>query len=233
MNMFNYVSTKKEYLRDYLNRLKGQRQEDIISEGKVIGSKTYCVDNGVSIEVDCYFELNNLCIIRTDDRNYNPSKGIMKVSNLFDQENIENGLINVTDYILEGTDGIGKTTAIESLLDEGIVCFDRNLDVICKYMLFDVPMGKRISEYKEYLERTRDKILFLVNMDEEEIRRRIYSRDVISEFDKYAVEYNRMYYDTYNVMREKGYLNDKLFLLDCTGLSKKEQKEKIKEIVLR
>ena len=99
-------------------------------------------------------------------------------------------------------------------------------------MLFDVPMEKRIREYKKYLEITKDKILFLVNMDEEEIKRRIYSRNVVSDFDKYAVEYNRMYYDTFNCLKEKGFLNDKLLLLDCTGFTKEEQKEKIKRLVL-
>ena len=231
--MLNFVSTKKEYLSSYLSGLKKLQKEDIIFNNEIVGSKTYYEDNNIVIEADCYFKLNNLCVIRTNDKNYIPRKGIIKVSNLYDQENITNGLIKVTNYILEGTDGIGKTTAIEGLLNDGIVCFDRNIDVICKYMLFDVPMEKRIIEYKKYLEKTEDKILFLVNIDEEELRRRIYSRDVVSEFDKYAVEYNRMYYDTYNNMKEKGYLNDKLFLLDCTGLSKEEQKEKIKKIVLR
>lgn len=230
--MINYVSTKREYLRDYLIGLEKLKMEAISIFGENIGSKTYYCDNGIDIEVDCYFNLNNLCVIRTNSDDYIPKKGIVKVSNLFDHESIESGLISVPNFTLEGTDGIGKTTVIESLLAEGIVCFDRNLDVICKYMLFNVPMEKRIAEYKKYLEKTKDKILFLVNMDEEEIRRRINSRDVISEFDKYAVEYNRLYYDTFMKMQEEGVGDDKLFLLDCTGFSIEEEKNKIKEIIL-
>ena len=231
--MINYVSTKKEYLVKYLNNVRVIDSIDIIFDGEVIGRKIYGEDNGVSIEIDQYFNFNKLCVIRTNDENYIPPKGIIKTTNIFDHENIVNGLVRVTNFTLEGTDGIGKSTAINDLLNEGIVCFDRNLDVICKYMLFDVPMKKRISEYKKYLENTKDRILFLVNRDEEELRRRINQREHISEFDKYAVEYNRMYYDTYKELEQRNWLYDKLFLLDCTGLTIDEQNNKIKEIVLR
>ncbi len=231
--MLNYVSTKREYLKDYLETLKLYRKEDIIYKNEIIGRKAYCLDNDIQIEVDCYFNLNNLTIIRTDNEEYTPRKGLIKVSNLYDQENIINGLITVPNFTLEGTDGIGKTSAIEGLLTEGIVCFDRNLDVICKYMLFNVSMTERIARYKKYLENTKDRILFLVNMDKDEIRQRINSRDIISDFDKYAVEYNQLYYETFKEMEKKDYLNDKLFLLDCTNLSMEEEKNKIKEIVLR
>ena len=231
--MFTYVSTKREYLAKYLKSMKEIKGESITFNGEVIGSKTYYEDKGTIIEVEKYFNLNNLCIIRTGDATYIPPKGFVKVNDIFSKESIVNGNIQVTNFILEGTDGIGKSTSIEKLLNEGIACLDRNLDVICKYMLFDVPMEKRIEEYKKYLESTKDRILFLVNMDAEELRRRIYSRDVVTEFDKYAVEYNQMYYDTYNEMACLGYLYDKLFLLDCTNLTEEEQKEKIKEIILR
>ncbi len=231
--MINYVSTKKEYLRDYIKGLTFLRKELITHNNKIIGSRVYYLDDKEEIEVSCYHEINNLYVLRTDSKQYRPIKGLVKASDLFDEFNILNGLVNVSNYTLEGTDGIGKSTVIESLLDEGIVCFDRNLDVICKYMLFDVPMEKRILEYKKYLETTKDKILFLVNMDEEELQKRINSRESITEFDKYAVEYNKLYYETYNVMQEKGYLNDKLFLLDCTGFSKEEQISSVKKMILR
>lgn len=231
--MNSYVSTKREYLSSYLKKLKELYEEPIIHKNEIVGKKIIYEDKGILIKVECYFNLNSLCIIRTNSNEYVPEKGFIKVSNLFDSENILNGFINVPNYTLEGTDGIGKTTTIEELIYEGIVCFDRNLDTICKYMLFDVPMETRIHEYKKYLEQTKDKILFLVNMDEEEIRRRIYSRDVVSEFDKYAVEYNRMYYETYKEMERRNLLYNKLFLADCTGLSVLEQKEKIKRMVLR
>lgn len=229
--MINYVSTKREYLPKYLLSMEKIEESNILSNDEIIGKNAIFDDQGVLVEVESY--LNGLCLIRVLNEEYKLPKGVIRVPNFYTRENIANGLITVTNYTLEGTDGIGKTTSIEKLLSEGIVTFDRNLDVICKYMLFDVPMEKRIEEYKEYLKSTKDKILFLVNMDAEELRRRINSRDTVSEFDKYAVEYNQMYYDTYNELSKRNYLNDKLFMLDCTGLSPDEQKEKIKERILR
>ncbi len=231
--MANYVLTKREYMNKYVSSLKIISEELLMFNDELIGSHTFYEDNGIVIEVEVYANLNNLTIIRTNDDAYIPTKGFVKVDELFSRENIISGNIRVTDFILEGTDGIGKSTSIERLLREGIVCLDRNLDVICKYMLFDVPMEKRIREYKKYLESTNDKILFLVNMDKEELKKRIYARDVISEFDRYSVEYNQMYYDTFNEMKKMDYLYGKLFLLDCTNLTEIEQKEKIKEILLR
>lgn len=231
--MINYVSTKREYVPKYLASMTKLKEEFLVSNGEVIGRLVYYDDKGTTVEVENYYNLNNLVVIRTDTISYIPPKGFVKVNDIFSKENIVNGKIQVTNFILEGTDGIGKSTSIENLLNEGIVCLDRNLDVICRYMLFDVPTDKRIFEYKKYLESTKDRILFLVNMDAEELKRRIYSRDVVTEFDRYAVEYNQMYYNTFNEMERLGYLYDKLFLLDCTNLTESEQKEKIKEIILR
>ncbi len=231
--MYSYVSTKREYLIKYLKKIKKLYEEPIIFKNKIIGKKMYCKDNDINIEVECYYNLNNLCVIRTNNKAYIPDKGLVKVSALYEQENILQGLIKVPNYTLEGTDGIGKSTTIELLIEEGIVCFDRNLNVICKYMLFNVPLETRIDEYKKFLKSTKDKIIFLVNMDEEELRRRINSRDIVSEFDKYSVEYNRMYFTTYKELERQGFLYDHLFLADCTGLSITEQKDKIKRMILR
>lgn len=231
--MISYVSTKREYLPKFLKKLKKLKEEPIFSNSEIVGKKTYYEDHGISLVVERYYNLNNLCVIRTNSKNYNPEKGLIEVSDTFTQENILSGFIKVPNFILEGTDGIGKTTTIEGLLSDGIVCFDRELDNICKYMLFDVPMEVRIKNYKEYLEKAKEKILFLVNRDEEEIRRRIFSRDVITEFDRYAVEYNKMYYETFKEMEKRGYLYDRLFMLDCTGLSIPEQKEQVKKLVIR
>lgn len=231
--MKSYVSTKRESIIEYLSRIKNLQEIPILQQDKVVGEKSYCLDKNILIEIEHYPYLNNLYIVRTNDQTYLPPKGLIEVSDLYSKENILDGIIKVPNYILEGTDGIGKSTTIELLIKEGIVCFDRNLETICRYMLFDVPLETRISEYKKYLERTKDKIIFLINMDSNEILRRIYSRKQISEFDKHAVEYNQMYLDTYKELERREYLFDKLFLADCTGLSIEDQKNKIKQMVLR
>lgn len=137
----------------------------------------------------------------------------------------------VNKYILEGTDGVGKSSTIKELLKDGIVCDDRNKDIISKYMLFDVDMYSRAKKYEEFLRTSNVKVIFMINNDEKEIMRRIYSRDKISEFDKKANQYNKLYLDTYNYMVDHNMTNNNLILLDCTNLTFEEQVNKVKEII--
>jgi len=137
----------------------------------------------------------------------------------------------VNKYILEGTDGVGKSSTIKELLKDGIVCDDRNKDIISKYMLFDVDMYSRAKKYEEFLRASNVKVIFMINNDEKEIMRRIHSRDKISEFDKKANQYNKLYLDTYNYMVDHNMTNNNLILLDCTNLTFEEQVNKVKEII--
>lgn len=137
----------------------------------------------------------------------------------------------INKYILEGTDGVGKSSTIKELLKDGIICDDRSRDVISKYMLFDVDMEVRAKKYEEFLKNSNVKVIFMVNNNEKEIMRRIYSREKISKYDKKANEYNKLYLDTYNYMKEHNKLYGKLFLVDCTNLSLEEQVEKVKEVI--
>lgn len=124
--------------------------------------------------------------------------------------------------ILEGTDAVGKSTAAKRLERAGITALDRSRDVISKYMLFDVDMPTRVKKYADYFEENDDLVIFMVNFDGEEIMRRVYSRERVSEFDKRANEYNALYYSTYLYMKERNIASDKLALADCTGLSEEE-----------
>ena len=134
--------------------------------------------------------------------------------------------------IIEGTDGVGKSSTIEELKKYSIVCQDRSRDVISKYMMFDVSMEDRVNEYYKYLKDNDCIVLILVNNDKEELMRRIYSREKISDFDLQAYEYNILYKETYEYMKKKKMLLDKLFMVDVTNLNMKEQVEKVKKIIL-
>lgn len=134
--------------------------------------------------------------------------------------------------ILEGTDAVGKTSTINELKKNNIICQDRSRDMISKYMLFDYDLEYRVQKYHEYLKNTDCMIIFLVNHDKEELMRRVYSRDEIDEFDLQAYEYNKLYQETYDYMKENNLLEDKLFLVDVTGLTLEEQVEKVKEKIL-
>lgn len=133
--------------------------------------------------------------------------------------------------ILEGTDGVGKTATIAKLREERIECQDRSKDIISKYMLFTVSMEERVKQYEEYLKKSDVKVIFLINNNDDELMKRIYSREVIGEFDLEAVEYNKLYLDTYEYMKKRNLLQDKLYLVDCTNLTLEEQVKKVKGVI--
>lgn len=132
---------------------------------------------------------------------------------------------------IEGTDGVGKTTTIECLKKIGINCIDRNKEVISKNMLFEVSMEERAKTYEEYLINNEDIIIFLINNSEKELMDRIYARKEISDFDLDAVKYNQLYLDTYNYMKNKNMLHNKLFIVNCTGLNLQGQVKKVEELI--
>lgn len=134
--------------------------------------------------------------------------------------------------ILEGTDGVGKTTTINALKKDNISCQDRSKDIFSKYMLFDIDMKERTRHYYDYLKNNDCIVIFLINNDKEELMRRIYSREKISDFDLQAYEYNQLYKETYNYMSKYDMLCGKLFLVDVTGLNVEEQIQKVKDVIL-
>lgn len=146
--------------------------------------------------------------------------------------------------VIEGTDGVGKSTVIKSLeqyfgnhtitehkqTDENPVklefeFLDRETTTISASMLFTVRMKDRIERIKKYLDNNRDTfVLFLVNEDAEELMRRIKTRDKpISDFDNDAPAYNLMYTATYREMERHKYVNHQIGLLDVTGDGIKEE----------
>ena len=134
--------------------------------------------------------------------------------------------------IIEGTDAVGKTSTIKELKKENISCFDRSKDVISKYMVFDYSVEYRAKIYYEYLKNNDCLVIFLINNDEEELKRRVLSRKIISEFDLQASLYNELYKDTFYYMQKCNMLENKLFLVDVTHLTLEEQVAKVKEIIL-
>ncbi len=133
--------------------------------------------------------------------------------------------------ILEGTDAVGKTSTIKELKKENIICNDRSKDIISKYMLFDYTTDFRAKKYYEYLQETDCIILFLINNDKEELQKRVEKRGIRNEFDLQASLYNELYKETFNYMKTNDMLLEKLYLVDVTNLSLKEQVQKVKEVI--
>ncbi len=129
--------------------------------------------------------------------------------------------------VLEGTDAVGKTSVINNLMEYQLLDRDKN---ICKLFEFDISLIDRVKKIKEYI-KYNNYIIFLVNNDKEELERRIKLRNTIDEYDKYTYLYNLLYLETFLYMEKNNLLNNKLFMVNCTGLSIEEQTEKVKKIV--
>ena len=131
-------------------------------------------------------------------------------------------------FILEGTDAVGKTTVINNLKEYEIKDRDKN---ICKLIDFDISLIDRVNKLKNYLNDTKDYIIFLINNDKIELERRVNLRKVIDEYDKYTYLYNLLYLETYLYMEQNNLLNDKLYMIDCTNLNIEEQTNKVRNLI--
>ena len=132
-----------------------------------------------------------------------------------------------TNIILEGNDDVCKTSTIKKLKEQGI----EGKDSISKCMLFTVSLEEGVNAYEKYFKETNDKIVFFVNNDSEKLMKRIYSREVISNFDLEALQYNELYLNIYNYIKENNKLYGKLFLEDCANLTLEHHVKKVKEII--
>ena len=193
------------------------------------------LDNEYQVDVDDFEEPNVFTMIEVSNgnlNNYKEPKGFIEVTNMEGYQNKEifNGFIKKTGIVLEGTDAVGKTETIKKLLSYGIICKDR-ASTISENMVFDIPMQIRAKKYNEFLKETTDLVLFLINNDKKELLRRVHLRKEVSSFDLKTYEYNQLYKQTYEYMKEHHMLQNKLFLIDCTGLDIAKQVEKVKEVI--
>ena len=133
-------------------------------------------------------------------------------------------------FILEGTDAVGKTSVINNLKEYNLK--DRDY-YISNLMNFDISLNTRVNKLHEYLKSINDYVIFLINNDSKELERRILLRSVIDEYDKLSYLYNILYLETYLYMEHFNLLEGKLYMIDCTNLSVKEESEKVKELIIK
>ena len=130
--------------------------------------------------------------------------------------------------ILEGTDAVGKSSVINNLNDYKLLDRDKK---ICKLFDFNVSLLDRVNKLNEYLNNNKNYIIILVNNDKVELERRVDLRDTIDEYDRYTYLYNLLYLETYLYMEKNDLLRNRIFMVDCTGLTLEEQTNRVKEIV--
>lgn len=88
---------------------------------------------------------------------------------------------------------------------------------------------KRILTVSKYLEANKNrKVVFLYMSDETELYRRIYSREIISEYDRDTVIFQRLYVDTYLKL---SLLHDNIYLVDCLNKSRTDMVNEILRII--
>ena len=130
--------------------------------------------------------------------------------------------------ILEGTDAVGKTSVINNLSDYEL--YDRDKS-ICSLFDFNISLVERVNKLNEYFDKYDNYVILLINNDKNELERRIKSRKIVDEYDEFAYLYNLLYLETYLYIKQKKLLDNKLFMVDCTGLSLGEETVEVKKIV--
>lgn len=122
------------------------------------------------------------------------------------------------NIVLEGTDAIGKTT-LTTYLNEHfpqVKVFDRAKQDISKLMLFTNPPEEIASKIEDNIKRNLQDthIFFLYTRDFDVLLKRVYAREVISDFDEDTVLYNSLYIIVWNLLKKK--MNENFHLLDIT-----------------
>lgn len=201
--------------------------------------RKYYIDGDYEIDADYFIEPIRMVMIEVSStkplEDYVPPKGFLEVSNTktFENYGIYNGMVKANRTIIEGTDGVGKTETIKKLLEDGIICQDRLVEVVSKNMFFDIDMDVRAKRIEDYLINNNNDIIILINNDKDELEKRIRMREVLSEYDLETFRYNQLYLDTFNYMKENKMLHNKMFLVDCTHLTIDEQVREVKKIIER
>ena len=173
-----------------------------------------------------YLEFDNGMIMFEFDDN----SPLIKYEDLFDVtdndkfsiDSIYNGYVKQSNLILEGADGSGKTTISRSLaLDYGILSQDRNVKGITKHISNNISIDVRYDIIKRFIAQNQDKeIFFLYLSNVEEMIKRVFTRDRVSEYDLHALE-SREKYIKLGIMFQNEFSNFHLY--DVFGKTLQEE----------
>ena len=105
--------------------------------------------------------------------------------------------------VIEGTDGVGKTTVVQKLRELGFTCLDREKTTISPCMVPEVPVQERAMIWCDYLkEHPNDSLIILTMKDQGALIRRIRNRGgIIDDYDRKAPMYDGLYRKTYRYLR--------------------------------
>lgn len=163
----------------------------------------------------------------TEQRPFNDFINVTQ-NKLYLLENVLKGSLKQTNIVIEGADGVGKSTLVAELAYKGYITQDRAVNEVTRKMREEIPKEDRIQGVKEYLEMDKNrKLVFLYLSDENVLKQRIESRKNISEYDKKALIFQRLYLDTYNEL--KSFSN--IYIIDCLGKTPAELVKEIENLI--
>lgn len=149
-------------------------------------------------------------------------------NSLYEIDNILNNSIAVTNTYIEGADGTGKTTVVNGLASRGIITIDRCVEYVTKVMNQN-DRALIVNSVRSFLEKNpTSKMIFLYVSDKDEHYKRIYNREIVSEFDKTAFELQDKYLYAYEKLKD--YKN--LYLVDTYNKTPEEVQKNCEAIAL-
>ncbi len=215
----------KIFLKDKDFKMQIARQKQM-GDGKKIWKITTVYD-GVSMV--CYNE--EITIIQLDDSSpiqRHPDFIDVTQNPLYDEESILAGHVKKVNLVIEGSDGVGKSTLVSDLANQGILCQDRAVREITQKMRMEISEDERLASVQNYLRQNKNrKVVFLYLSNEALLMQRVYARGVVSSYDKQTVNFQRLYVETYQKLRE----NENLFLVDGFLKSRERMVEEIIKIL--
>ena len=205
--MHKYIILKDNLERIFFTGKKLLLSKKIYKEGRELFLEKY----------EGFYSIKIVGIIRlfyiSENSNVKRYRDLIDVTKnkLYKIENILKGSLITTNIIIEGADGTGKSTLTRELAQKGYLCQDRAIREVTQSMREYIPKEIRVYNVKMYLEEKKNsKLVILYLSKEEELKKRIFSREEISEYDKKALIFQRLYLDTYFSLQH--YQN--IFLLD-------------------
>ncbi len=201
--------------------------------GKSILKKNTVFMSGKEVTLekyDLFYSINVQGVIRLfyipNDSSIENNKNLLEVTGnrKYNVNNILQGSLKNTNIVIEGSDGVGKTTLVKELAKNGLLTQDRAVEEVTRSMKTYRSRKERIQRVETYLRNNPSKkLVFLYLSNEDVLYNRVFSREVVDEFDKESIISQRLYIDTYNALRN--YPN--LFLVDCLDKAPEEIANKV------
>lgn len=222
--MKKYVTLKDNLERIFLSKKKKIKSCFLTKENHNLLIEYYTGFITVHIEgiITIFYFLNG-----TDEKPLNDFIDIT-LNEKYLLKNILRGSLKKMNLVIEGADGVGKSTLIRNLADEGYLAQDRAVKEVTQKIREEIPSEERIGEIKKYLQVDPNrKLVFLYLSDESVLENRINSRPLVTEFDKKAIIFQRLYIDTYNHLSNF----DNLYIIDCLGKTPEDLTKEIEKLI--